>query len=218
MPTVNLHRVFAALLAVMSIATAPPHYGQTIRGAAGDDRPIGAIDWVIQEVATNKVLAEGRSTVHLKDVSLQEVPPPSQMPPQTAKFFGPPRRYVPKSIRLNDQFALEMAEYPVASKFEKRGFGLISKRTDVSTFSWEWFVIKTNVRAEKLQEIGELGIDLTQVGTDFEVTRTEFLTDVVFRIARMGVDTPGTSSWRVTILKGSTINWPSLVDGHVVPN
>jgi len=211
-------RVLLPVLIVTFLAPASQirvHAQATGVAIEGGDKPIGSIVWAIHEVQSGKLIDEGRSTVRLKDVSLQDRP--ALTPPGNSRV-PPPGRGVPKTLRLNNQFTLEMAEYPSAKKSGKSGFGLVVRRSDVLTFSWEWFVVKTDLRAEKLQEIGELGIDLTQVGTEWEVTRTEFLTDVSFRVSRMNVDQPGNFSWRVTIFKGSTITWPSLVNGRVVAN
>ena len=76
--------------------------------------------------------------------------------------------------------------------------------------------MKTDHRAAKIQESGELGIDVLPVGSEWEITRTEFLTDISFRVARLSIDPPELPSWRVFVLKGSTIAWPSLINGEVV--
>jgi hypothetical protein len=204
------------IAAATFIGAAAPHYGQTIQTVADDgDKPIGTIAWTIQEVATGKVLDQGHMTVLLKDVSIKDM---AAARLQAGWPTVAIRSELQKQLRLNDKFTLQMAEFPSRNKSDKTGFGLVAEGNDAPTFSWEWFLIKTDHRAQKGQENGELGIALTQIGSEWEVTRTEFLTDVRFRVARKGIDKPGSFTWTVTILKGSTITWPSLVNGRVVAN
>jgi hypothetical protein len=126
---------------------------------------------------------------------------------------------MPKTIQLTNEFAIEMAEFPVANVTEKQGFGINGRTTDIQSFSWEWFNVQDSKNAAKLQESGQLGIELKQVGTNWEITRTDFNTDVSLRIMRMGTDPPGSPPrWRINISKGSTITWPSIANGKVVPN
>lgn len=170
------------------------------------ERVIGSLKWEVREEATGQILARGDGPVHLKDVALRE-----------AGFN--PRRQTPKTIQLTKEFAIEMAEFPSPNVTDKTGFGITGRKTDTQSFSWEWFNVRDSQHAAKLQENGELGIELKQVGTDWEITRTEFTTDVSLRIIRMGTDPPGSPPyWRINISKGSTITWPSLVNGKVSPN
>ena len=170
------------------------------------DKIIGSLKWEIREEVSGKVLASGDGPVHLNDVWLSESP-------------NIARRQTPKTIKLTDEFVVEMAEFPVPVVTEKTGFGITGRRTDIQSFSWEWFNVQDSKHAVKLQEGGELGIDLKQVNGDWEITRTEFTTDVSLRIIRMGVDPPGSPPyWRIHIFKGSTITWPSIASGKVIPN
>jgi hypothetical protein len=171
------------------------------------DKVIGTLKWEIREEATGQILARGDGPVHLKDVALRDSGARS------------PRRETPKTIQLTKEFAIEMAEFPVANVTEKQGFGINGRKTDIQSFSWEWFNVQDSKNAAKLQESGQLGVELKQVGTDWEITRTDFNTDVSLRIMRMGTDAPGSPPrWRIHISKGSTITWPSIVNGKVVPN
>jgi TonB family protein len=170
------------------------------------DKIIGSLKWEIREEASGKVLASGDGPVHLKDVSISETP-------------NPTRRQTPKTIKLTDEFVVEMAEFPTPALTSITGFGITGRRLDIQSFSWEWFNVQDSKHASKLQEGGELGIDLKQVNGDWEITRTEFMTDVSLRIIRMGVDPPGSPPyWRIHIFKGSTITWPSIANGKVFSN
>ncbi len=87
-------------------------------------------------------------------------------------------------------------------------------RNDKFTFSWEWFIVDSESHATKLQEIGELAITVSRVGPGWEVTRTEFLSDVSFRVIPFPKGDPKNPTWRVKIFKGSIITWPSIVKGN----
>ena len=190
-------------------ATLPPPLRGTVATIDGD-KEIGSLKWEIREEATGKILASGDRPVRLKDVTIQDI---------GAVGIAGSRRETPKRINLTDQFTLEMAEFPAANLSDKSGFGMVVRKTDIQSFSFEWFNVSDSKHAVKLQEAGELGIDLKQVGTDWEITRTEFTSDVSLRVIRMGVDPPGSPPyWRVNISKGSNITWPSIVNGTVVPN
>jgi TonB family protein len=190
----------------VAISLPTPAAARGVVATVDGDKVIGSLKWEIKEEATGKVIANGDAPVYLKDVAIDEAP-------------NPTRRQTPKRIQLTNEFTLEMAEFPSASLAEKTGFGLAARRANMNSFSFEWFNVTDSKRGVKLQEGGELGIDLKQVGTDWEVTRTEFTTDVSLRILRMGIDPAGGPPyWRVNILKGSNITWPSIVSGKVVPN
>jgi len=81
------------------------------------------------------------------------------------------------------------------------------------------FTIDREEHATKLQETGELNFDAKKVDSRWEISRTDFLTDVTFRVKLY--ETDGHKSypkWRITILKGSYVSWPSLVGDTVIPN
>jgi TonB family protein len=171
------------------------------------EKEIGTLKWEIREEATGQILARGDGPVRLKDVGLRD----------SGQLTA--RRQTPKTIQLTKEFAIEMAEFPVANVTDKTGFGIAARKTDIQSFSWEWFNIQDSRHAAKLQESGELGIELKQVDSYWEITRTDFTTDVSLRIIRLGTDPPGSPPyWRINISKGSSITWPSVVGGRVVPN
>jgi thiol-disulfide isomerase/thioredoxin len=172
---------------------------------------IGWLKWEIQEESSGKILASGDGPIHLEDVSLSE-------------RSNTPRRLIDKRIKLTNEFNIGMAEYPATDPAEKTGFGLTALRTDIQTFSWEWFNIKNTNRAIKLQEGGELGIDIKRVNDAWEITRTEFISDVSFRIIIPTMDQvatvgqPISPRWRIKIFQGSSITWPSIINGQTVSN
>jgi hypothetical protein len=170
------------------------------------DRIVGKLNWVVREVDTGKTIADGGREVRVRDVRIEKVSATDD------PFF-------PKKIWFNMDFYLEMSEFPQAERSGKEGFGLNVNRRFLDTFCWEWFNIDSDNHATKLQESGELAIDIKKVNSQWEITRTEFLSDVTLRAFPRGaiasVDKP---KWRVTILKGSYVNWPSLIGKTVVPN
>jgi hypothetical protein len=170
------------------------------------DKIIGSLKWEIREEVSGKILATGDGPVYLKDVWIIEVPNPTQ-------------RQTTKTIKLTDEFVIEMSEFPAPTVASITGFGISARRLDVQSLSWEWFNVQDSKRARKLLEGGELAIDLEQVNGDWEVTRTEFMTDVSLRIVRLRLDPPGSPPyWRIHIFKGSGITWPSIASGKVFPN
>jgi hypothetical protein len=162
---------------------------------------IGKLKWEITEGATEKVLGRGEREILLQEVVFKE------------------QKLISKQIPLSDHFILSMAESPSPSKAEKKGFGLTVTRDDVEKcFSWDWFIVNYEDHAYKLQEAGSLRIKLAQVGSGWEVTRTEFLDDASLRTFIVGESIPDKPTWRVKIFKGSFVRWPSRVNGTVVPN
>jgi hypothetical protein len=110
-------------------------------------------------------------------------------------------------------------EFPAPSSADKKGFGFTVKCADLPCRSWKWFSVQDGKKGYKSQEGGALGIDVEQVGSNWEITRTQFTTDVSLRVYQVGLDPVGSAPrWRINISKGSTIKWPSMVNGQSVPN
>lgn len=83
---------------------------------------------------------------------------------------------------------------------------------------WEWFNVKSETHAKKLQETGDVEIKLGAIGEHWEVEYTGFLTDISFRIDRKKSEIPASElpKWRLNIRQGSYIKWPVLVNEEVV--
>jgi TonB family protein len=193
----------AASVPVVSAAFPAPRRG--VVATTDGDKVIGSLKWEIREETSGTVLASGDGPILLKDVAIEDV--------------LSTRHQTPKQIQLTSDFAISMAEFPSTNVSEKDGFGLTALNTGIQSFSWEWFRVLDSKHATKLQESGELGIDLHLINGFWEVTRTDFTTDVSLRIIRMNVDPPGSPPhWRINIFKGSTITWPSISNGKVSPN
>ncbi len=199
-------------------------WGSTKAVAIKGDSPvdpntkIGWLKWEAIECSSGTILASGEGPLFLRDLHVTERPIvslPNLPIPSTMKDT----RQVSKRVKLSDEFDFGMAEYPTTLPGQKSGFGITAARTGTPSFSWEWFTVRNIDYAVKLQEKGDLGIELKEVNGAWEVTRTEFLTDVSLRIIRMSLDPPGSPPyWRIKIFAGSKITWPSLVNGEVVLN
>lgn len=163
---------------------------------------IGFVKWEITAPSSGSTLGEGEREVEISDVEVRVL-----KEDRTGSCYQ-------KLIPLSDHFRLGIAEFP---KLRKRGFGMVANRDDFPTFCWEWFTVRSEARAAKHHEHGELDIHVAEVGSGLEVVRTEFRTDVSFRVIIFGEDFR-LPKWRVNILKGSSINWPSLIDGKLKPN
>jgi len=167
----------------------------------GGETVLGSLQWEITEPATKTILGQGRREIRLKDVSFKEG-----------------NDAILKQIPLSDHFVLNLVESPSPALAEKKGFGLMLSRDDRNdVFSWDWFVVNYEDHAYKLQEGGSLRLKIAKVGTGWEVTRVEFLSDVSLRAVLVGsTNPPDDPKWRLKIFKGSVIRWPSMVNGVVV--
>lgn len=201
---INLQAILCALLGWIAILLTGCYAAAPEKQPAGlthTEQAIGHLKWEITEAITGKILGQGQREIQLKDVVFNS------------------GNLIAKQISLSDHFILSMAESPSPGKADKKGFGLSIKRDDLEkVFSWEWFIVNYEDHAYKLQEEGSLRIKLAHVGSGWEVTNTEFLSDASLRAFIAGEDVPDKPRWRVKILKGSFVRWPSLVNGAIVPN
>jgi hypothetical protein len=174
---------------------------------ADPEKIAGQINWIARGAASGKTLDSGTMTVRVRDIKV------------TREVSYDNKPFFPKRVDLNKDFYFQMAEYPEANHTDITGFGLVILHRRLNTFCWEWFDINGNKHAIKLQETGEIAFDTQKIGAQWEISRTEFLTDVEFRVKLYDPEwTQGAPKWRVTILKGSYMNWPSLVGDTVCLN
>lgn len=141
-------------------------------------------EWVINDAGLMDMLSRGENTSRVSDVEIG------------------PGEIIKKKIELGDHFNLCLAD---RRKADRPGFGLYSERDGEGTFSWDWFVIDRPGHANKLQESGELSIEIKAT----EIHRMEFLTDVCIRVSRKTDANPLNPAWRIMIFEGSVISWPS---------
>src|SRR5947207_2600943 len=128
----------------------------------------GQINWIAREAATRKIIDRGTMTIHVRDIRVKRKSSEDEKP-----FFS-------KRIDLNRDFYFEMAEFPETDLADLEGFGLVIEHRNLRTFCWEWFNVDRGKHAIKLQETGELSFDAKKVGSRWEISRTDFLTDVTF--------------------------------------
>jgi TonB family protein len=168
----------------------------------GPDKIIGSLKWEIREEATGQVLAQGDGPVRLKDVSIRE------------GLVTAVQRPSRKSIRLTDQLVIELVED--LRPGVERNFLIASRFNDSSDALG--FAVQDPAHAATVGGAG-VDIEMKQVDADWEVTKTRFAVDISWRLQRTGVDPVSASPhWGLKIFKGSTITWPSLVNGKVTPN
>lgn len=177
---------------------------KTYRSA--ETTPTGKIDWDIIECSTGKSIGHGSKTLVLNDIVIVEHL-------ESSTFYD-------KRIDLEQGFYVAMSEFPENVESDVGGFGMVAEREGHDTFCWEWFEVDSRTHATKLQESGALEITTRQVGSRWEIGSTKFLTNVSFRLHPDGVESvlSNKPKWRVNILKGSEIMWPSLVGGKVMAN
>jgi hypothetical protein len=177
------------------------------------ERIVGKLNWIIHEVATGKTIDEGAKELHLKDITVK------RLIVKETTYEG--RLHFQQSIRLNKGFYLERLVYPQADRSVFKWFTLDIDHRTRATFCDGGFEIDGEHHATKSEGPGEMAFDIGQFDSGWAVTRTEFLSDVSFRMnlleeskAKAPENYP---KWRVTILKGSLVNWPSVKDDTVVP-
>jgi hypothetical protein len=186
---------------VMLLIVAPSGCALRRTKYADPEKIAGQINWIARGAASGENLDSGTMTVRVRDIKV------------TREVSADNKPFFPKRVDLNKNFYFQMAEYPEANPTAITGFGLVILHRRLHTFCWEWFNIDGDKHAIKLQETGEIAFDTQKIGAYWEIIRTEFLTDVEFRVTLYDPEwTRGDPKWRVMILKGSYINWPSLVD------
>ena len=147
-------------------------------------------------------MAEGTKQVVLGEVTIETIE-------------SPHTNLVSKWIPLTDAFSLGLStRRPTDPAIG--GFAFAGSKSDLQTFSWDWFKVDGPDHATKLQESGELRFALANPCVLWEIVETEFLTDISIRIVRFGAENPvNSTSWRIEILRGSHVRWPCVVDGRV---
>ena len=190
--------LLAAVCAYCTLCSAQVPGEKQIRAKQNLDKVIGTIKWFITDETTGKQLSKGYRKVLLGEAVAREID-------------GPGMTLVKMCVPLSSGFKLRYQQNPLNT-----GFGLTLDKENGSTFSWEWFEVRSKTRATKMQESGELGITISSHGGESLIHKMDFLTDVSFRSARFMVDRPGTVHWRARIAKGSTIVWPYIRNGQVV--
>jgi hypothetical protein len=175
---------------------------------------VGKVSWVIHESVTGKTIDQGTSAVYLRDITVKG------RYERGVSLFSPritPEHFI-KEVRLNKDFSLVKREFPRAERPVVGGIVMAADHRTLPTSCYEWFEFDGENHATKSEETGEIAFAYNKVSSAWEMSRTEFLSDVTFRVNLIGSkDRRDFPKWRVTILKGSFVNWPSLVGDTVVP-
>ncbi len=174
---------------------------QEFRPDAEATEEIGSLDWTVCDGKTAEVLDQGHTTVRLCDVMIEVIESKED-------------RQASKLVRLTKDFYFGVVTSLSATP-EIVGFAIQAGRNETDTFCWEWFNLTDSAHATKLQEEGELGIEIRNPGEDWQVVRTDFLTDVSLRVKIFGEPVGSPPAWRVLVRKGASIRWPSVVQGQV---
>lgn len=159
---------------------------------------LGSIDWAIVDTESGKEIETGHLDLSDSDISVNE-----HLTAENVTYFR-------KSIALVGPFSFAIDEHPGRTADEVKGFLFKGERNDAQAFSSEWFNVTSPTEATKLQEEGKVGIEIGQGPHGWEVTRTEFQTDVTLRITRFDGDPYKEPSIRIRIRKGSWIAWPTV--------
>lgn len=157
---------------------------------------VGHLRWTITETASGAEIGQGERDLQASDVVVEVV------------GGEPTGKLTNKRVNLSNRFTLSLAVGPSSSESDLSGFGFTAMNEDVQSFSWEWFVVDRTGHATKLQESGELAIQLAQGEMGWTVARTKFLTDVSMRVLPMASPDSMNPKWRVVIHKDSWIDWP----------
>lgn len=191
----------------------------------------GRIKWAIYDTATSRLLSNGvrEKTLQVSDFKIRRIN--GTMYTKEIELgdhfrFGladdtgkaAPEAKLPDGREIDgDGYVLTQDRTRTLSdgKIDHGGFGLTGDRDDVTTFSWDWFVVDRPGHATKLQESGELSFDTKKTPNGTEINHMQFLTDVSFRVYRRDHHDPLNPPWRIKIFKGSDISWPVLLDGVV---
>jgi hypothetical protein len=183
---------------------------------AEPEKLVGKLNWVIREAATGKTLDSGAFDIHLRDITVKGIYD------RGVSLFSPRTEpdHFAKEIKLNRDFYLSRLEFPRAERTIGEGVGLWVINRKFATTGYEWFKFDGENHATKAEESGDIAFDMNKINSRWEMARTEFLSDVTFRVNLIGLGQnipENFPKWRVTILKGSYVNWPSLVGDTVVP-
>ncbi len=171
---------------------------------------IGVMQWELRDTQVDQVLGRGTLEIHPGDVVVTR---------HTA-YDGDV--FYTKDIMIDEtEFYLGYFADPEDTPSKMTGFGMYLNRTDMDTFSWEWFTVANTHQAIKLQGAGDLEFGGDVIDGVWDMTHLEFQTDVVFRCQVM--EGKGAASdlprWTLTIFAGSYIDWPHFVsESEVTPS
>jgi hypothetical protein len=205
------------VMVVLTVSLLVLHRVKEFTGSnyAEPEKLVGKLNWVIREAVTGKTIDNGAFDIHLRDITVKGVYD------RGVSLFSPriePKHFA-KEIKLNRDFYLSKLEFPRAERNFGEGVGLSVENRKFATTGHEFFKFDGEHHATKAEESGDIAFDMKKINSRWEMARTEFLSDVTFRVNLIGQGDiqENFPKWRVTILKGSYVNWPSLVGDTVTP-
>ena len=154
----------------------------------------GIINWAIHDRTKGKLVRRGQTHVAKEDVRVERV------------THDDGSVSYQEHIDLGDHFEIGISNFAERERSDLTGFGMWFERTDLRTFSWEWFTITNENEARKLQGEGTLFVTVDSRPSGWQITRTAFLSPAVFRACIFG-RRPCRTRWTLTISKGSCIDW-----------
>ena len=182
---------------------------------------VGEIDWDLQDCETGETVEAGKRLITAEEVEIEwHLQPPTNWLLRTLKsLFLSKFGFYNKTIQLGERSFLVMCEFPKKRKASIRGFGMsAATERDRRSFCWEWFDVKNESKAIKLQETGEVTITFEEVDSRCEIASTHFESDVSFRICPYSTEKPKETEpkWRLNIRQGSYVNWPFVSNSEVI--
>jgi hypothetical protein len=195
--------------------------GKIFRSEAKD--VVGEIEWDLQDCETGEIIESGKRQISAEEVTIEwQLQPPTNWFLRTLKnLFLSKYGFYNKTIQLGEKSFLQMCEFPKKRQTGIRGFGMsAATEKDNKSFCWEWFEVKNDSTAIKLQETGELEISFEEVDSRWEIGETQFHSDISFRICPYSMEKTKETEpkWRLNIRKGSYANWPVVCNGEVIFN
>ena len=109
-------------------------------------------------------------------------------------------------IKISENFYIGRNVYGFKEKTKCSGFGIYLKRSDVNTFSWEWYNHKGLNIYEKLQGEGYVEVNYKKFGECWYIASMKFYKTNTLRAHRSGTWSSETE-WTCEIADGSYIDW-----------
>ncbi|HEY3783327.1 MAG TPA: hypothetical protein VGL56_19780 [Fimbriimonadaceae bacterium] len=125
------------------------------------------------------------------------------------------RLWFVKSFLVNDKYEVTYSEHPETNSV---GFGFSAGRIGHKDFAWDWFNVVAPDKASKLQESGSISFKMARTQCGLEILYMHFESDVSLRVHAIGQANPESILFRLNILEGSEIYWPSLIEGKLQSN
>lgn len=158
----------------------------------------GIIKYRLIDLETNKVISE--ATLYINQIYTEQ----RYIPSILNKYFED--RYV----KIYDDFIVGLNKFGYKNKESVIGFGMWLKRLNQDVFSWEWYDQVNENDFKKRQGNGQLKVEYKKRDGYWEISKTTFIGDHIFRAKKKDVFSavsPDKRDWHLIILNGSLIIW-----------